>query len=630
MDRNQFIGLALILGLIFIWTMYMEPPNDAKLDNKRTEKKADAPQAPPSTAPTAPEAPKDTVAERETRLRERYGPFYKFADPEANREEKIEVVTEKLKIAFSNKGARPTVVFLNEYRTYDSLPLPLMLNRPENLFDFTFNAQGKVISTSELYFLASAKALNVKGRDAQTLTFSAPTDAGTLEIAYTFAGDEYNVDMDVKLINLNEAITDDSYLFRFSNMMPLTEKAAQSMNPEVKLCWRYSEDDEVESTDGADKDTLVERTPASLKWLAFKSQFFSMGVVAKEKFNSGAVLKQKPFDPTVKSEFVKKLGAEMYVPYGHRPNETHKFTLFFVPNDYNLLKKYDLKLERIVNLGWGPIKYITMLIIGIFGFLERFFSSYGVIIALLAVIIKIVLSPLTYRSYVMGAKMQVINKMPEMQAIDAKHKDNPTKLQQEKMAFYREIGFNPFAGCVPALLQMPILFAMLSFFPHSIDLRQKSFLWAEDLSTYDSVWTFGYVPIINSIYGDHVSLFALLMTISTLAFTYIQQQSQPVSANTPAALKYMPYFFPFIFLSVLNNYSSGLSYYYFVLNLLTIVQTIVIKLTLNEDKIRAAIQANKKKLAGKAAKPGRLQKWMMENQKRLEEQQRQAQKRGRK
>ncbi len=630
MDRNQFIGLALILGLIFLWTMYMEPPNDAKLDNKRTEKKTDAPTPLPTPAPTAPEAPKDTAAEYENRLRERFGPFFRYADPTVNREEKIEVVTEKLKIAFNSKGARPTVVYLNEYRTYDSLPLPLMLNRPENHFDFTFNAQGKVISTSELYFTPSAKSLKLKGKDRQTLTFSAPTESGTLEIVYAFAAGDYNVGMEVKLSNLNETVTDDSYLFRFSNLMPRTEKAAPSMNPEVKLCWRYSEDDEVESTDGADKDSLVERTPASLKWLAFKSQFFSMGIIADEKFNAGAVLKQKPFELTEKSEFVKKLSAEMYVPYGHRPDETHRFTLFFVPNDYNLLKKYDLKLERIVNLGWGPIKYITILIIGIFGFLEQFFGSYGVIIALLAVIIKIVLSPLTYRSYVMGAKMQVINKMPEMQAIDAKYKDNPTKLQQEKMAFYREIGFNPFAGCIPALLQMPILFAMLSFFPHSIDLRQKSFLWAEDLSTYDSIWTFGYVPIINSIYGDHVSLFALLMTISTLVFTYIQQQSQPVSAATPAALKYMPYFFPFIFLSVLNNYSSGLSYYYFVLNLLTIVQTIVIKLTLNEDKIRAAIHENKKKLAGKSAKPGRLQKWIIENQKRLEEQQRQAQKRGRK
>ncbi|MCS7085110.1 MAG: membrane protein insertase YidC, partial [Bacteroidia bacterium] len=249
-------------------------------------------------------------------------------------------------------------------------------------------------------------------------------------------------------------------------------------------------------------------------------------------------------------------------------------------------------------------------------------DSYGIIIALLAVIIKIVLSPLTYRSYLMGAKMQVINKMPEMQAIDEKYKDNPTRLQQEKMAFYREIGFNPLAGCIPALLQMPILFAMLSFFPHSIDLRQKSFLWADDLSTYDSIWTFGYVPIINSIYGDHVSLFALLMTISTLIFTYIQQLSQPTAPNTPAALKYMPYIFPFIFLSVLNNYSAGLSYYYFVLNLLTIVQTIVIKWTLDENKIRAAIQANKAKLANRKTKPSRFQKWLAESQKRLEEQQR--------
>jgi YidC/Oxa1 family membrane protein insertase len=398
------------------------------------------------------------------------------------------------------------------------------------------------------------------------------------------------------------------------------------MNPEVKLCWRYAEDDEVESMDGTESDSIAERTPASIKWLAFKSQFFSLGVMADDRFKAGALLTQVPMPLTEKSEIVKKLGAEMYVPYGHKPQESHKFTLFFLPNDYNLLKKYDIKLERIVNLGWGPIKYITMLIIGIFGFLERFFDSYGVIIALLAVIIKIVLSPLTYRSYLMGAKMQVINKMPEMLAIDEKYKDNPTRLQQEKMSFYREIGFNPFAGCIPALLQMPILFAMLSFFPHSIDLRQKSFLWAEDLSTYDSIWTFGYVPLINTIYGDHVSLFALLMTISTLIFTYIQQQSQPVSANTPAALKYMPYIFPFIFLSVLNNYSAGLSYYYFVLNLLTIVQTIVIKLTLNEDKIRAAIQANKIKLAGKRAKPSRFQKWMIESQKRLEEQQRQAQK----
>ncbi|MCS7086654.1 MAG: YidC/Oxa1 family insertase periplasmic-domain containing protein, partial [Bacteroidia bacterium] len=292
MDRNQFIGLALILGLIFLWTMYMEPPNDAKITNTDAQKKTyQPPTSPPSLVV---ETAQDSLARRQNQLKERYGPFFAYADPRVNRERTIEVVTDKLKIAFSNKGARPTVVYLNEYRTYDSLPLPLIVPRPENLFDLTFNAQGRVVSTADLYFVPSAGALEVRGKEQKTLTFSVPTDSGTLELRYVFVGDRYDVGLEVGLKNFDRLITDDSYLFRFANLTPKTEKSAASMNPEVKLCYRYLDDDAVESMDGTESDSLVERTPASLKWLAFKSQFFSLALIAEEKFNAGALLKQKP------------------------------------------------------------------------------------------------------------------------------------------------------------------------------------------------------------------------------------------------------------------------------------------------------------------------------------------------
>jgi YidC/Oxa1 family membrane protein insertase len=262
-------------------------------------------------------------------------------------------------------------------------------------------------------------------------------------------------------------------------------------------------------------------------------------------------------------------------------------SFYFAPNHYQTLKSYELGMEKLVPLGWGIFGWVNkFLVIPIFNFLNQFDLNYGIIILILTIVIKLMLLPLTYKAYLSTAKMKVLK--PEVEEIQAKHKEDPMKSQQEMMAMYRKAGVNPLGGCLPMLLQMPILIAMFRFFPASIELRQESFLWADDLSTYDSILN---LPFTIPFYGDHVSLFTILMTVSTIIYTHMNMQ---MTAQNPQ-MKWIMYLMPVMFLGIFNNFSSGLSYYYFLANVISFGQQYLFKLAVNEDAIHAKIQENKKK-----------------------------------
>ncbi len=292
--------------------------------------------------------------------------------------------------------------------------------------------------------------------------------------------------------------------------------------------------------------------------------------------------------------------------------------LFYAgPLDVEILKQYDRDMLYQVEMGYGPLKYVNRyLIIPTFNFLEGIFSSYGLIIFLLALMIKLLTYPMTWKTHISTAKMRVVNQTPEIKALDEKYKDDPTKLQQEKMGIYRQLGVSRFGGCWPMLLQYPFLVALFFFFPNSIDLRQQSFLWAPDLSTYDSVLELGFnIPW----YGDHVSLFTLLMTASVFAYTIINQKMQAQVVANPV-MKYFPYIMPIILLGFLNSYSAGLSWYYLVANLLSITQTMITKRFVNEDKLLAQMRENaKKKSKDPNKKKGTLERWAAKQQARQRE-----------
>jgi YidC/Oxa1 family membrane protein insertase len=304
------------------------------------------------------------------------------------------------------------------------------------------------------------------------------------------------------------------------------------------------------------------------------------------------------------------------IPYKHAPNENFGMRFYFGPNQYNILKSYDVKLESMINIGWPVFNLINKwLVIPVFNAFNNTTVNFGIIILILTIIIKVLLFPVAWKTYMSSSKMRVLK--PELDVINKKFPDpgDAMKKNQEQMALYRRAGASPFSGCIPALIQFPILIALLNFFPASIELRQKAFLWADDLSTYDSIWTFGHVPVINSIYGDHVSLFALLMFASTIVYTWMNSKFYtPGNQQQMPGMKFMMYFMPFIFLSFMNSYSSGLSWYYFLANVITFAQTWAMRKFVSDDKLRLQIEANMKKPVKKSAFAQRLEEMAKQRQ----------------
>jgi YidC/Oxa1 family membrane protein insertase len=292
-------------------------------------------------------------------------------------------------------------------------------------------------------------------------------------------------------------------------------------------------------------------------------------------------------DPS--GEYVKAISTNVTIPYTHNGAESFGMKFYFGPNDYKKLAILDNSLERIVPMGWGIFRWVNKyFVINVFHFLNKYIGNYGIIILLLTIMIKTLVLPMVYKSYVSAAKMRVLK--PELDEIKERLGDDMTKIQQENMKLYQKVGVNPLGGCIPMLLQLPILFAMFQFFPSAFELRQESFLWAEDLSTYDSIYT---LPFSLPGYGDHVSLFTILMTISSLAYTHYNNQMTAVTGQ----MKYLSYIMPVIFMFVLNSYAAGLNYYYFLSNIATISQQLAIRRFVDDKKIHAELQENKKKPA---------------------------------
>jgi YidC/Oxa1 family membrane protein insertase len=370
--------------------------------------------------------------------------------------------------------------------------------------------------------------------------------------------------------------------------------------------YQYSADKEVDYLSFTSDDE--EKINARLNWVAFKQQFFSAIIIAKDGFEKPTNLVSEKNE---KSKYIKDLSAQFELPYLHKTNEQLNFQFYFGPNHYKTLKAYNSGFEELIPLGWGIFGWVNQyIIINIFDFLSKYMSNYGLIILLLTIIIKLALSPFTYKAYLSQAKMKVLK--PEIDKITEKHKKkDPMKSQQETMALYRKAGVNPMGGCLPMLFQFPILIAMFRFFPASIELRQKSFLWADDLSSYDSIMS---LPWDIPFYGDHVSLFTLLMTVSTIMYTRMNSQSM---GGQMEQMKWIMYLMPIMFLGFFNNYAAALSYYYFLANIFTFSQQYFMKRFIDEDALLAQLEANKKK----PEKPKSKFQKKLENMQRKQEQQ---------
>ena len=518
---------------------------------------------------------------------------------------------ELVKVTLSTLGARVSQVELKKYKTErgdEPRNIELFTNATDG-YGFQFSTAEQRIDTRNFNFEATPE-----GDSAVVMTIR-PTETAEWSVRYALSPDNYIVSMVLSQRGMDSYLpgSTSSMDFEWYQKLGRNEKGRTFEERNSAIYYKYvgQDPDDLDANKNEDEELT-----GRLRWVAFKNQFFSSVIVAREAFTSAnlnsVVLKKS-------QDYLKDMTMDATLPYTTADGQIAAFDWYFGPNDYSILSDLDdrlnvgedLDLTRLIPLGWTLFRWInTLIVIPVFNFLGSYIASYGIIILLLTIFIKLIIFPFTFKSYQSQAKMRVL--APEVAKINEKYPDqaDALKKQQETMALYSKAGASPFSGCLPMLLQMPVLIAMFSFFPSAIELRGQSFLWAHDLSAPDTIFT---LPFSIPFYGNQVSLFCLLMTIVNIIYMKVSMASQPGGASMPG-MKVMMYFMPVMFLFIFNDYASGLSYYYFLSLLITIVQTWAFRQFTNEDKLRAQMAEN-------AKKPRKKSGWMA----RLEEASKQAQ-----
>ncbi|MCB9251004.1 MAG: membrane protein insertase YidC [Flavobacteriales bacterium] len=571
MDRKATIGYVLIFIIIAV-TFFLNQENAAELEKiTRTEDSLKQVKRKDSLKQID-KAPATAVLDSGS-----------FVESDTIKEKLFDIENNKLKISISNKGAKITSAALKEYKTYRSYiskkktPL-VLLNNPKDTFNYKIYLKDGVINTSGLTFIPSENpAGGVK------LEATLPS-GGKVKMTYALKPNSYVLSYKLELEDLNDQIPNNQNFidFKWVNNIGLAERAVESEKNATTVYYKFETDSDVENL--SETESEDKKVQKGLQWVSFKQKFFNTTLINKKGFDDIAILSSN--DDVDTAECVKRLSASVLLPYNFNSNEKYEFEFFIGPNHYQTLKKEGIELQKLVSLGFfGWVN--KFIIIPIFNWLAGMIENFGLVILLLTLVIKSILFPLVYKSYVSSAKMRILK--PEIDEIKEKYGSDMTRMQQENMKLYKKAGVSPLGGCFPMLLQLPILLALFNFFPGSIELRQKSFVWATDLSTYDSVLELGFnIPF----YGSHISLFTLLMTISTLIYTRMNNQITGVSGQ----MKYISYFMPILFLGFFNNYASGLTYYYFLSNMITFGQNILIRrFFVDEAKLHKKIEENKKK-----------------------------------
>lgn len=580
MDRNQAIGMILISVMVFVYFFFIaSPPTENPRKNQQETKK-------------------DTL---QSRFFQKTSQNSVILDSTFLRGKAENVILENkvLKITFSSQGGKIQKVLLKNFKTYDQKPLYLL--------DETFSQMSYLVPTQagkvDLYRIF----YEVEQKE-KSIIFRAKAGEKTIEQTYKLTGEEsYQVDYSVKINGV--ALGKENAQIEWSANMPLTEKDATPSRIKSTISYYGLNDgyDYLSESNNLQDKNIDE----PLRWVAFKQQFFIASLWATQE-NQFSKARLVSYADENNPKIVKSYKAVLDIPTEKLQNGKATFQFYLGPNQYSILKNLDYDFSRNVGLGWGIFGWVNkFLIIPIINFLESFIGSYGLLIIVLGIIVRLILFPLNYKSYIGMAKMRVLK--PELDEIKARNEGDMQKIQVEQMELYKQVGINPLAGCIPMLLQMPIVIAVFTYFPNAIELRQEAFLWAEDLSTYDSILT---LPFHIPFYGNHVSLFTILMTASTILYTYYANQTSSVEGP----MKIAGYIMPLVFMFMLNSYPAGLSYYYLVTNLLSVLQQIGIKKLVNEDKIKAILEANrlKNKDKKKSGFQERLENALKAQQERLE------------
>lgn len=596
-DPYQFIGFVLI-AMILTWMLYVNKPEEGANPGAEPDKS--------EVAPQVEQSPPIQLNEslQKINLQSTFGIFSNWMTDQGAATQRLE--NKNLLLEISPKGGVLELVRLKDYTDYLDQPLEF-IKEGNNQFNVQFTTKdGRRLNTKDFYFSPQLSSKN--GKQILSLK-SAIAPNQYLVFVYAIDTERFLVDFSIQSYGIGTLLdSSEPAVLKWETRAYRNSKSIDYEGRYTELTYGY-EGDKIDylSLSGTD-----EESPQQVRWISFRQHFFSAILIPEKPIDQLTVTTENLADDKSLNEvFTKKFGLE--IPLDYRSGEFNsRFEYYFGITDYQTLKSYDRDLESSIPLGWGIFGWLNrFLFLPLFGFLSSFLP-HGIAIILMTIIVRLGMSPVTYKSYVSQIKMKVLR--PEIEELNKKYKDNAVKRQQETMSLYNRAGANPMAGCIPALLQLPVFYALFTFFPVAFELRKKSFLWADDLSSYDSILDLGFnIPF----YGDHVSLFPILASIAIFFYTQMTtgQQAMPQQPGMPN-MKIIMYLMPLMMLFFFNNYASGLSLYYFVSNLLTIFLMLVIKnYIIDDDKIHAKIEENKKKPKRAGGFSARLQKAMEEAEK---------------
>jgi YidC/Oxa1 family membrane protein insertase len=636
MDKNTITGFVLI-GLVLLLFTWLNKPTPQQIEARRAQDSiAKTEQArqleeiriqEETTAANAAAEAHDETSTDSARIAERERTLGVFAYSMDGTEEYTVLENDRLEMRISNKGGRVSYVRLKEYTTYDSSPL-ILFEGEESSLDFTLvTATNRIVNTAGLYFTP------IKSNDPNTVTMRLNAgDDGYLDFVYTLNADDYMLHYTISGHGLNGVLSPGTNALdmKWEQLVRQQEKGRKYEDQYTGLYYKFMADD-VENLSQSGNRT--ERISNRLRWIAYKNKFFSAILISDGGFESTTLDSRQ----IASGMYLKQLGAITSIPFDLQGREATSLRYYFGPNMYSQLKSYNkdvaegerLDLEKLVPLGASVFRWINQyFILPIFDFLGSHISSMGLVIFLLTLIVKIIIFPLTYKGYMSSAKMRVLR--PQVEEINAKYpgQDKAMDRQRATMDLYNRAGASPMSGCLPMLLQMPILIALYMLFPASIELRQQSFLWAQDLSTYDAIVSWNAnIPFVSSYFGNHVSLFCLIMVIINVLYAKFNMEMTNTGQQQMPGMKFMMiYMMPLMLMVFLNQSASGLSYYYSISTLMAILQTLGFRFFINEEKLLAKLEANKKKPIKKSGFMKRLEDMQKQQQEVLRKQQNQKKK----